>query len=123
MSRRWTDGEIRTLALQTALKPYWRKRKEFAPGALDSPLSLLPIRPELVVREILGLTLEEPDEILPSTAYSTYATPRFGGILDRTLKKITVPRDLPPKTPRPRRRSYGSPSAWPTSPRRTGSGP
>jgi hypothetical protein len=36
-----------------------------APEALDSPIGLLPIKPDLAIKELLGLKLEEPDEIIP----------------------------------------------------------
>jgi hypothetical protein len=61
--RRWRGPEIRQLALEKILKPLWLRRREFALGAGPSSLQLLPIRPALIITQLLRLQLEEPEEI------------------------------------------------------------
>lgn len=69
MQRSWTASEIRALAFKRVLKPLWLRRKEFAPGTVYSPLELLPIKPDLVIDDILHLKLEDPDEINEDLAF------------------------------------------------------
>lgn len=95
MQRRWTKSEIRALAFKGVLKPLWLRRKEFAPGAIDSPLGLLPIKPDLIIKEILRLKLEEPDEIIPELDRNPLAASQIGGILDRELNRVVVAKSLP----------------------------
>lgn len=95
MQRSWTTSEIRALAFQRVLKPLWLRRKEFAPGAVDSPLGLLPINPNLVTQEILRLKLEEPYEIIPELDRDPLAGSQIGGILDRELNRVVVAKSLP----------------------------
>lgn len=95
MRRTWKTLEIRALAFERVLKPLWRRRKELAPGAVDSPLGLLPIKPDLVIKELLGLKLDEPDEIIPELDRDPLASSQIGGILDRELKRVVVAKNLP----------------------------
>lgn len=94
MQRSWTTSEIRALAFKRVLKPLWLRRKEFAPGAVDSPLGLLPIKPDLVIKEILRLKLDEPDEIIPELDRDPLAGSHIGGILDRELNRVIVAKSL-----------------------------
>ncbi len=94
MEHRWTRAEIRAVALKEALTPLWRRRREFAPGAVDSPLGLLPIKPELIIREILRLKLEEPEEIVPDLLMDPQAVTTIGGVLNRERSVIAVARRL-----------------------------
>jgi hypothetical protein len=61
MRRSWKTPEIRALAFETVLKPLWRRRKEFAPGAVGSPLGLQ-IREELRLVKKLR-RLDQPGRI------------------------------------------------------------
>jgi len=94
VQRRWTTSEIRALAFKRVLKPLWLRRKEFAPGAVDSPLGLLPIKPDLVLKEFLALKLEEPYEIIPELDRDPLASSQIGGILDRELNLVVVAKSL-----------------------------
>ena len=75
--------------------PLWRRRQEFAPGAGPSPFGLLPIRPELIITELLRLRLEEPEEIIPEMGTHPLAGFQTAGVLDRELRRIVIARKFP----------------------------
>ena len=93
--RRWRGQETRELALEKILKPLWQRRREFVPGAGPSPLELLPIRPALIITELLRLRLEEPEEIIPETGTHPLAGLQTAGILDRELGRIVIAEKFP----------------------------
>lgn len=65
------------------------------PELLIPPSGLLPIKPDLVIKEILRLKLEELDEIIPELDRGPLAGSQIGGILDRELNRVVVAKTLP----------------------------
>jgi hypothetical protein len=90
-NRRWRRSEIREVVLEKVLNPLWARRRELAPGVF-SRLGLPPIKPEVVIRDLLHLTLEEPEEIIPEILRDSGSESMVVGVLDRREPRIQVAR-------------------------------
>ena len=83
--RRWSSEDLRAIALDRILAPLWRRRDDFALGT-GLPLSgLLPIQSTRIITDLVGLRLEEWDEIIPDRGPDPRAGYQFAGMLDREL--------------------------------------
>ncbi len=94
MMKRWHPDEIRAVALEKVLRPLWRRRREFARGAAISPIGLLPIMPDRIITELLGLRLEQPEQIPEETEGPSIGS-MIGGAIDRRLGLFAVAGNLP----------------------------
>jgi len=84
MMKHWPPDEIRAVALEKVLRPLWRRRREFARGAAISPIGLLPIMPDRIITELLGMRLERPEQIPEETDGPSMGS-MIGGVIDRRL--------------------------------------
>src|SRR5438552_3002779 len=93
MVKHWTPDEIRAVALEKVLRPLWRRRREFARGAAISPIGLLPIMPDRIITELLGMRLERPEQIPEETDGPSIGS-MIGGVIDRRLGLFGVAGNL-----------------------------
>ena len=87
--------EIYRLARTKVLVPLWRQYLLTAHDPAPSGFAILPIRPDEIITNLLGLKLDEPEEIVPEILLSSDTTSEIAGILDRDLHRIVVARKFP----------------------------
>jgi Zn-dependent peptidase ImmA (M78 family) len=92
------QGFVREQARQLTIA-LWR-HEQHREGRPLTALELLPIDPRAIARDLLGLTIEEPEEIGLHTS-TNHLRIEIAGLLDRSEKKLVVARrGLKPETRR-----------------------